>query len=132
MTQFFRKKELSTLTGLLPETIRYYESKGILTPPQRATNGYRLFTHKNLQELHFIKVCRSLGFSIQEIKQLQDLKNHPQKSCHDADSLVAKHLENVELKITQLQEIKQTLLALKNCSNNQVRQCKVLTYLTEE
>ncbi|QLB12806.1 DNA-binding transcriptional MerR regulator [Bisgaardia hudsonensis] len=132
MKQFLRKKELSTLTGLSPETIRYYESISILTPPKRGANGYRLFTNKSLQELNFIKVCRSLGFSIQEIKQLRNLQNQPQNSCHDADNLVAKHLKNVELKINQLQEIKQTLLTLENCSNNQVHQCKVLTYLTKE
>lgn len=132
MPQFLKKKELSTLTGLSSETIRYYESIGILTPPKRGINGYRLFTNKSLHELNFIKVCRSLGFSVHEIKQLRNLQDHPQKSCHDADSLVTEHLEKIEIKINQLQEIKQTLLALKNCPNNQVDQCKVLTFLTEE
>lgn len=69
--------ELAKAGGIHLETIRYYEKIGLLPPPQRTANGYRSYDEHSLSLLHFIKVCRSLGFSIEEIKQLNQLKSKP-------------------------------------------------------
>lgn len=60
--------ELETLSGLTRDTIRYYERIGLLSPPVRKSNSYRVYTQKHLRELAFIKKGREIGFSLEEIK----------------------------------------------------------------
>lgn len=127
--QTFSKRALCEALGINPETLRYYEKMGLLTEPKRSANGYRLFTEQNRQELNFIKTCRSLGFRLDEIKQLKMLQQNPKNSCHNADELVEQHLALVEQKIQQLTEIKQTLQALTGCQNQQIAECKVIRTL---
>lgn len=127
--QTFSKNALCKVLGLNPETLRYYEKIGLLTAPKRSANGYRLFTEQNRQELNFIKTCRSLGFSLDEIKQLKALQQNPENSCHNVDDLVEQHLALVEQKIQQLIEIKQSLQALTGCQRQQIEQCKVIRTL---
>lgn len=61
--------ELSKQTGINLETIHYYEKIGVLPEPKRQANGYRFYDENSLQLPHFIKICRSLGFSIEDIKR---------------------------------------------------------------
>jgi MerR family copper efflux transcriptional regulator len=60
-------QEFADLTGLSTKTIRYYESIGILSPPQRASNGYREYTEKELARARFVAGTRSLDLSLEEI-----------------------------------------------------------------
>lgn len=50
--------ELAHTTGVDVETIRYYEKAGLLPPPVRAPNGYRLYGRPQLERLVFIRHCR--------------------------------------------------------------------------
>lgn len=64
--------ELAKLTNIPASTIRFYESKGLLTPTTRSANGYRLYTQQNLEKLQLIKFSQSLGFSLNEIPLLRN------------------------------------------------------------
>ena len=96
--------EISKLSGINLETIRYYEKTGLLPEPQRGSNGYRYYDQASLSLLKFIKSCRSLGFSLEDIKQLIQLRHKPTEHYH-ADQIILKQLEQVEQKIQQLLEI---------------------------
>ena len=97
MPTFFKVSELSQQTGIHTETIRYYEKIGLLPPPKRSNNGYRCYTTDSVQQLLFIKTCRSLGFSLEEIKTLYHWQQNPVSHCQQVDDLVAQHLEQVIL-----------------------------------
>ena len=62
--------ELAKSSGVNLETIRYYERLGLITPAKRDANGYRSFGQVQLDELQFIKACRAIGFSLDEIREL--------------------------------------------------------------
>lgn len=128
MEKFFKKTELSKLTGVGIEALRYYEKIGLLPEPIRAANGYRLFTQESIERLAFIKKCRSIGFSVEEIKQLLDLKEQG-GSCENVHQLVDLHLELVKAKLTQLQEIQQMLNSLKIEDCGHIEHCRVLEKL---
>lgn len=99
--------ELSKRTGINLETIRYYEKQGILPEPKRLANGYRSYNEESVAQLIFIKNCRRLGFSLEDIKQLNELKFHTANHYH-ADKLVLKQLTLVEEKnftITRYQSV---------------------------
>ncbi|MDO4997194.1 MAG: MerR family transcriptional regulator [Neisseria sp.] len=129
MQTFFKKTELSKRTGLGIETLRYYEKVGLLPEPIRAANGYRLFTEEAVATLQFIKKCRLLGFSIEDTKQLLQLRD--QTLNHNADELVRQQKAAVQEKIRQLQEIQAMLEAISDCTQTENSECKALNALNQ-
>lgn len=125
----FTIKALSDASGIHLETIRFYEKSGLITPARRADNGYRQFTQQQLDELKFIKTCRSLGFDLEEIKTLLTLQANPQTDCSDANKLATQHLELVEEKIQELSKIRDLLRSMSQCGNHHVEDCLVINTL---
>ena len=118
-------RELSTRSGVNAETVRFYEKSGLLPPPQRAANGYRVYDEATLYALAFIKSCRALGFALDDIRLLQRLKTHPAE--HDrADALVAAQLQQVEEKIAQLMEIRAFLQTIVQAGAHDAENCPAL------
>ncbi|MFU2075369.1 MerR family transcriptional regulator [Gallibacterium anatis] len=122
--------ELSKLSGINLETIRYYEKTGLLPEPQRSSNGYRYYDQASLSLLKFIKSCRSLGFSLEDIKQLIQLRHKPTEHYH-ADQIILKQLEQVEQKIQQLLEIQTFLKQLSCQEEHNEDECKAISGLEE-
>ena len=120
--------ELSKRTGIHLETIRYYEKQGILPEPKRQANGYRSYDEESVTQLLFIKNCRQLGFSLEDIKQLNVLKFHTADHYH-ADKLVLKQLALVEDKISQLQDIKAFLQSIAITGKHSESECKAMAGL---
>ena len=120
--------ELSKRTGINLETIRYYEKQGILPEPKRLANGYRSYNEESVAQLIFIKNCRRLGFSLEDIKQLNELKFHTANHYH-ADKLVLKQLALVEEKISQLQDIKAFLQSIAITGKHSESECKAMVGL---
>lgn len=126
------RNEIASKLGIDSETIRYYESIRIISEPQRRANGYRNYSHKNLEEIKFVQHCRSLGLSLTEIKKLQDLSIRPQ-DCHEADLIIQKNLELIEAKIKELKNLRTQLKSLSNvCSKpGMSNDCKIVKTLIE-
>ncbi|MFC0322875.1 MerR family DNA-binding protein [Gallibacterium melopsittaci] len=122
-------KKLSELSGVNVETIRFYEKNQVIMPAQRAMNGYRQFTTKHLTQLKFIKTCRSLGFDLTEIKTLLLLQDKPETDCYDANQMAAQHLQQVDQKIAELQQIRELLANMAQCDQHKVEQCLVINTL---
>ena len=51
------------------ETIRYYEKIGLLPKPDRDASGYRAYRNAHLNRLLFIKRCRNLDMTQDEIRE---------------------------------------------------------------
>ncbi len=122
-------KALSEASGIHLETIRFYEKSGLITPAKRADNGYRQFTQQQLDELKFIKTCRSLGFDLGKIKTLLRLQANPQTDCTDANALATQHLHLIEEKIQELIKIRDLLQGMSQCDNHHVEDCLVINTL---
>ena len=103
--------ELSKSTHTNIETIRYYEKQGVLQSPKRLANGYRYYDEETIEQLNFIKKCRMLGFSLDNIKALNRIK-FSMEDHYQADQLVLNQLIQVENKISQLFEIKAFLQSI--------------------
>lgn len=132
MKSFFNIKTLSQASGVLPETIRFYEKMQLIPPVQRGSNGYRQFQQQHLEQLKFIKTCRSLGFDLQEIKTLLTLQENPHDDCRDANELATKHLDKVNQKIAELENIRSLLKRMVNCHQHDVEHCLVINTLKQE
>lgn len=73
--------ELARQGQVNPETIRYYERSGLLPAPVRSESNYRLFAPGEVQRIRFIKRAQAVGFSLDEIRALLDLKYAPEATC---------------------------------------------------
>ncbi|WP_020558872.1 MerR family transcriptional regulator [Thiofilum flexile] len=120
---------LSTASGVAIETIRYYEKSGLLAKAKRSLNGYRRYGALDIQRLRFIRRGRDLGFSIEELKTLLQLADHPTQPCAQADALVQNHLTEVKAKIRDLQAIQQVLEQLAECDSHNAEHCRLLEVL---
>ncbi|QDJ13343.1 MerR family transcriptional regulator [Mergibacter septicus] len=132
MTNFLKINQLSQQSGINLETIRYYEKVGLLPPPMRANNGYRLYSQQSLDLLHFIKKCRTLGFSLKEIKQLNQLRTNLTADCENADKLIQTHLKQVQIKLQQLKEIENFLQSIAQCNQHRIEDCKVISGIEQK
>ena len=117
--------ELSKSTHTNIETIRYYEKQGVLQQPKRLVNGYRYYDEESVEQLNFIKKCRTLGFSLENIKVLNRIK-FSMEDHYQADQLVLNQLIQVENKISQLLEIKDFLQSIVTESEHNEEECKAI------
>jgi MerR family Zn(II)-responsive transcriptional regulator of zntA len=98
-----RTSDLANRIGVQPEAIRYYEQRGLLPPPPRAASGYRIYTPEHLERVEFIKKCQALGFSLDEIRELMELKFRGNSPCHHVRDLLVDKIKEVQAQIQRLQ-----------------------------
>lgn len=120
---------VSTLSGLPVKTIRYYEDIGLVSP-LRDTNGYRAFRKKELHKLAFLGRARSLGFSIDDCRALLALYDDETRASADVKRIANEHLQQIEIKIAGLREMRDTLSHLVDeCVGDHRPDCPILTDL---
>ncbi|MBE9527273.1 MAG: Cd(II)/Pb(II)-responsive transcriptional regulator [Proteobacteria bacterium] len=124
--------ELSKRSLCSIQTIRYYEKEGLLAQAQRSEGNFRLYDDKALQHLLFIKHCRNLDISLSEIKELIQLKVNPSLQCKNINQIFDNHIEQVNLKILELNQLKIQLQDLRqNCTDKQtIENCGILHKLS--
>ncbi|WP_341713222.1 helix-turn-helix domain-containing protein [Erythrobacter sp.] len=121
------RAELARKTGCNLETIRYYEKVGLLPPPPRSANGYRVYSPELVRRLRFILRARDLGFTLDEIRSLLALTDTGTQTCAEVMARTGEHIADVRAKIADLQKIEATLAAtLDKCSGDDVPECPVL------
>jgi MerR family mercuric resistance operon transcriptional regulator len=121
---------LSRLTGVNVETIRYYERIGLLAAPARTGGGHRTYDEQARRQLGFIKSCRDLGFSLEEIRALLALLADNNVTCDEVRVLTEKHLATVRDKRAELQRMEAVLEAMvAECRNGQMPQCPIVDAL---
>ena len=124
----FRIGDLARATGTKVVTIRYYEKIGLLPPPARSTGNYRSYDAAALDRLRFVRRCRDLGFSLDQVRELLDLSSDEERPCGEVDSITAGHLAEVERKIADLQALAQELRRISaTCTGGgTISNCRIL------
>ena len=108
-------------TGINAETIRYYEKIELLQPPARSRGGHRIYNPEHAQRLRFIKRCRELGFTLEEIRGLLMLVDRQEVSCQRVQHIADEHALSIRQKINDLKKMAKTLKDLSNqCSGEDV------------
>ncbi len=123
--------KIAELTGIPVDTIRYYEKVALLHAPMRTSNGYRRYNDAHLERLLFIRRCRSLDMSQDEIRRLISLGEEQEADCSDVDALVAHHLQHVRERLQELKQLEQTLVLLQSActSGKTIKECGILAGL---
>jgi DNA-binding transcriptional MerR regulator len=114
------------------QTIRYYETIGLLAPFTRTEGGHRLYDREDQKRLTFIRHARELGFSITAIRELLSLSDNPETSCERADDIASRQLEEVEQRLTRLQALRKELKRMvAECGHGRVCDCRVIEVLSD-
>lgn len=116
-------------SGVNLETIRFYERSGLIPAAQRGSNGYRHYQDSDVRRLRFIRRGRELGFSLEEIRSLLDLAAHPESPCDAADRMAREHLDAIQTRIRDLQNLQAELSKLADCHSGQAEHCRLLEAL---
>jgi DNA-binding transcriptional MerR regulator len=112
----FKIGTLARLAGTNAPTIRYYEDIGLLPRAERRESGQRTYGHDTLRRLSFIRRCRELGFSIEQIRTLVTLTQDQKRSCADARDLARVHLASIRAKLVELRTLEKYIAGLvKTC-----------------
>ena len=120
--------DLARATGTKVVTIRYYEKIGLLPAPDRSAGNYRTYDAVALERLRFIRRCRDLGFSLDQIRELLELSSDVARPCAEVDEITAVHLKEVERKITDLRVLAQELQRISATCNGggTISNCRIL------
>ena len=109
--------ELASTTGTQVETIRYYEREGLLPTPGRTEGNYRVYNEVHARRLAFIRHCRCLDMTLDEIRVLLHYKDAPTENCGEVDQLLDAHIGHVVSRIKELKALERELRALRaSCS----------------
>tara|TARA_R110002110_G_scaffold3665_2_gene18931 strand:+ start:7456 stop:7896 length:441 start_codon:yes stop_codon:yes gene_type:complete len=123
---------LARRTGTKVQTIRYYEQIGLMPEPGRTAGGQRRYGEADLDRLAFVRHARQLGFTLEAIRELLDLSDHPGKSCQEADQIARRQLRQVELRMARLEALRTELERMVHeCSGGNTADCRVLEVLRD-
>jgi Cd(II)/Pb(II)-responsive transcriptional regulator len=105
--------ELASTTATPVETIRYYEREGLLPAAARTEGNYRVYSAAHTQRLQFVRHCRSLDMTLQEIRTLLALQDAPDDSCDEVNDLLDAHIGHVAQRMRELRQLEKQLKALR-------------------
>ena len=91
------------------ETLRYYEKRGLLPEPPRKESGYRVYPESAVERLKFIKGAQVLGFTLEEIQELLDMRLDTKANRADVRLSATKKIDDIQEKIEALEQMKQAL-----------------------
>lgn len=123
--------DLARATGTKVVTIRYYEQAGLLPTPRRTTGNYRAYDADHLHRLRFIRRCRDLGFSVDQVRDLLALTENREKDCCAVDQIAQEHLATVRQKIVDLSRLADELERISSqCQGGTVAECRIIEALS--
>jgi MerR family mercuric resistance operon transcriptional regulator len=128
--------KLAARTGCNSETIRYYETIGLIPTPARTASGYRSYSDEHLRRLNFIMRARALGFSGDQVRELIELSDPDSDHTRaEVKTLTEAHIDSISGKIADLQRIERRLSQISSFCDGSTRHaasCPILESLFEE
>ena len=109
MSAPLRIGQLAAAVGVKTDSVRFYERAGLLPKPSRSANGYRTYDDVTLKRLRFIKKAQSLGFTLDEIRQIFQLSAEGSPACPHVISMAEATLAETEKKLAEMRAFAKSL-----------------------
>jgi MerR family copper efflux transcriptional regulator len=123
--------EAAAASGISAKMIRYYESVGLIPSAGRSASGYRVYSQDDIHTLRFIRRARDLGFSVEQISALLALWRDRSRASADVKNLALSHVEKLEAKRREIDEMIRTLRHLaSHCHGDDRPGCPILDELS--
>lgn len=102
---------LAKQNGLDVQTIRWYERIGLLQPPRRGANGYRLYGDEDRERLRLIRQAKGIGLTLNEIKATLALLDEGccESVRSDMDRLLDAKVAAIDARVAELQALRDEL-----------------------
>lgn len=128
-----KTSEVAAGAAVNPQTLRYYERRGLLPEPVRSPGGYRAYPAEAVRRVRFIKRAQDLGFTLAEVASLLDLVEGGPDSCDRARVLAEEKIADVERRIADLRGLRAGLARLvATCERpREQRECPIMHELIE-
>jgi Cd(II)/Pb(II)-responsive transcriptional regulator len=125
--------ELAAATRTPVETIRYYEREGLLPRAPRSEGNYRIYGPAQVQRLAFVRHCRQLDMTLEEIRLLLRFNDAPQAACGEVNALLDAHIDHVATRIRELRLLQKQLQALRRqcAGEREAAHCGILHGLAQ-
>lgn len=120
--------------GVNPDTLRYYERRGLLPKPERSASGYRRYSSDAVHVVRFIKRAQELGFTLSEIEELLRLRAAPVRDRDRVRKVATAKIADIDNKTRRLDSMRRALAVLvDSCSCNAADlECPILEALNED
>jgi DNA-binding transcriptional MerR regulator len=123
MTSALRSGEVAREADVNPQTLRYYERRGLIEEPARSLGGHRLYPAETVTTLRVIKAAQRLGFTLDEVAELLEAGRHHHGAPTGLLARTDAKLAEVDQKITDLQTIRASLVAAREAGCDDLLQC---------
>lgn len=125
--------ELAQSAQTQVETIRYYERESLLPQAPRSEGNYRIYGPEHVERLAFVRHCRSLDMTLDEIRVLLRFKDEPRAECGEVNALLDDHIGHVATRIRELRQLEKQLKALREqcASVRNAEHCGILNELVQ-
>ena len=126
--------EVSRQLGINPQTLYFYERIGLIPPPQRSKAGYRLYRQEDIERLSFILRVKSLGLTLEEIKEILALKEGESLTCQAVYERLQQKIAEIDQKIQRYSQLRAELIPLLKQSEanlDQNRECIVFDQFSD-
>lgn len=127
--QGYRIGEAAALSGVSATNIRYYEKEELIAPQARGDNSYRLYTDADVHRLRFIRLCRAMDMSLDEVRTLLGLDLRSKADCAAACVALDAHLGHVRERLRELRSLEKDLIALRDCCDGSDAECHIIEAL---
>ena len=133
----FQIGELAKRCGVTADTLRFYEKNALIKPANRSESGYRLYSEENQKQVAFILKAKDLGLSLEEIKELLEIKlEATEHSCAEVKAITTAKLQVIDEKIEELTRIRSALKKINDACCGDVADnashCSILGALASE
>lgn len=125
----YRIGDAAARSGVTAANIRYYEKEGLIAPQSRGDNSYRLYNDADVHRLRFIRLCRAMDMSLDEVRTLLALDLRSKADCEAACVALDAHLGHVRERLRELRSLEKDLTALRNCCDGTDAQCHIIETL---
>ena len=115
------------------ETVRFYERQGLLDEPARRASGYRQYSEDVVARLKFIKRAKDLGFSLNEIAEVLNLRSDSSMTCDEVRQSASAKIQDIVRKMEDLRRMKNALEELIcACDERTGSECPFLVALAKQ
>lgn len=127
----YRISQAAVLSGVTPANIRFYEKEKLFSPTWRGDNSYRMYSDSDVHQLRFIRACRSLDMSLDEVRTLLGLDLNNKADCATARGSLDAHLGHVRARLAELKALEKDLKALRGRCDGLDTTCHIIEALHE-
>lgn len=124
--------QVASCSGVTVDTVRVYERQGLIEIPERRSNGYRHYSKEYVRRINFIKWSQTLGFTLNEIKELLFIPRPSEHACKEIRHRLESKLNIIEKKRKELLRLQKALgSVIQTCDMSQGEHCPVIEALEQ-